>query len=155
MEERDNALNGGADEELNDEESGETYDTYIERDEKFAPDVIVAPKQQVFLYRRLQDARHPYRIAVVDEDNSPIGYLERELAETTILPGLKEGSRYQCYISDDEEDGRIPLLITSLTELEVNEMLMERDLAGPPDGAAEDMEAFLKKLALLDSADEE
>ncbi len=141
---------------LNEEDSGETYDTYIERDEKFAPEVIVAPKQQVFLYRRLQDARHPHRIAVVDEDNSPIGYLERELAETAILQGLKEGSRYQCYISDDEADGRIPLLITSMTELEVNQMLQERDLAGPPSGAAEDdMAAFLQKLALLDSADEE
>lgn len=144
------------DDELNEEESGETYDTYIERDEKFAPYVIVAPKQQVFLYRRLQDARHPRRIAVVDEDNCPIGYLERELAETTILPGLKEGSRYQCYISEEEADGRIPLLIASLTELEVSKMLEERDLAGSPSEAGEDdMEAFLKKLALLDSAGEE
>ena len=151
MEERDDELN----DELNEEERGETYDTYIERDEKFAPYVIVAPKQQVYLYRRLQDARRPHRIAVVDEDNSPIGYLERELAETTILSGLKEGSRYQCYISDEEADGRIPLLITSLTELEVNRMLEERDLAGPSADAEEDMEAFLKKLAFLDSAGEE
>ena len=83
------------------------------------------------------------------------GYLDPELAETTILPGLKSGSRFQCYISDEEREGRIPLLIASMTELEVSKMLEERNLASPPGGEMKELAAFLETLAFLDSADEE
>ena len=125
-----------------------TFDAHIARDEQFNPPTMVAPNQRVFLYRRLQDARYPGKIAVVDDDIEPIGYLDdEEFAEKEILPRLmapqddekqprengEEPPRFECYIAGDEAGGRIPLLILYCAPMEAIEALKQRGMFAQDD----------------------
>ena len=104
-----------------------TVDTHIDGCAEFGAQVVNIG-EQVFLYRRRQDAHDPNLIAVVNEVNEPLGYVDAEIAGTVVLPALKEGTRFQCVINGDMADDRIPIQITSVAQQEVSAILARRGI---------------------------
>ena len=104
-----------------------TVDTYIDGCAEFGLQVVNIG-EQVFLYRRRQDSHDPNLIAVVNEVNEPLGYVDAEIAESVVLPALKEGTRFQCIINGEMEDDRIPMQITSVAQAEVSAILARRGI---------------------------
>ncbi len=104
-----------------------TVDTYIDGCSEFGLQVVNIG-EQVFLYRRRQDSHDPNLIAVVNEVNEPLGYVDTEIAESVVLPALKEGTRFQCIIHGEMEDDRIPMQITSVAQSEVSAILARRGI---------------------------
>ena len=103
----------------------DVLDAHIESYEEFGS-IPVRPGEQVFLYRRLADAYDPGLIAVVNEMSEPLGFLERELAVSVVLPALKEGVRFQCVVHGETDGGTVPIRVTSIAQSEVTAILERR-----------------------------
>jgi hypothetical protein len=104
-----------------------TVDTYIDGCAEFGAQVVNIG-EQVFLYRRRQDAHDPNLIAVVNEVNEPLGFVDTEIASTVVLPALKEGVRFQCVINGEMAEDRIPMQMTSIDQAEVSAILARRGI---------------------------
>jgi hypothetical protein len=104
-----------------------TVDTYIDGCAEFGAQVVNIG-EQVFLYRRRQDAHDPNLIAVVNEVNEPLGYVDAEVAGSVVLPALKEGVRFQCVINGEMAEDRIPIQLTSIDQAEVSAILARRGI---------------------------
>ncbi len=104
-----------------------TVDTYIDGCAEFGAQVVNIG-EQVFLYRRRQDAHDPNLIAVVNEVNEPLGFVDVEIAGSIVLPALKEGVRFQCVINGEMAEDRIPMQITSIDQAEVSAILARRGI---------------------------
>ncbi len=104
-----------------------TVDTYIDGCAEFGAQVVNIG-EQVFLYRRRQDAHDPNLIAVVNEVNEPLGFVDAEIAGSIVLPALKEGVRFQCVINGEMAEDRIPMQITSIDQAEVSAILARRGI---------------------------
>jgi hypothetical protein len=112
----------------------DVLDVYIERYEE-CDSVPTRPAEQVFLYRRLQDAHDSSVVAVVNEMNELLGFLDPEVVESSILAALKEGIRFRCMVTGDPADGRLPILVTPVAQSEVTAILERRGGARRPQAA--------------------
>lgn len=70
--------------------------------EEFYPHTA-SPGEEVKLYRRLEDIYKPNAIAVLNQKDEPIGYLDPSIAEG-ILAKMKEGFKFKCVVTGKEED---------------------------------------------------
>ena len=87
---------------------------------------IVTVGEQVFLYRRMQDAYDPALVAVINEKQQFLGYLDREVAQSIILPAIKEGTRFQCVVLSEPKEGEFTIQITPASQATVSEILARR-----------------------------
>lgn len=106
-------------------ESHEVFDAEIIEYERFGA-TPVSVGEQVFLYRRLQDSFDKTLVAVLNEDNNPVGYLDRNIAVGRILPGLKSGVRFQVTISGEPVNGKVPVQVRMVEQAEVSAILAKR-----------------------------
>lgn len=123
--------------------------------------------EQLFIYRRLQDSFDKALITVVNDVNDVVGYLDRDAATTRILPGLKEGVRFECKVSGDPVDGVVPMQIRSVDQSEVQTILSRQGvrrsrrnghspLAGIFDDSTEEADAEIDgDVGEMDEMDEE
>jgi hypothetical protein len=124
----------------------DVFDTRIRGYKDFGS-VPVSTGEQVFLYRRLQDAYEKSLIAVINEMNDVIGYLDREAAAQHVLPKLKEGVRFQCVVAGEPDGDGVPLQIRPVAQSEVAGLLSRQ-------GGRRDRTSALPPLAgLFDDGD--
>lgn len=142
--------------------SDEVYSTFIVDYERFGR-VSVSVGEQVFIYRRLQDAYDKSLVAVVNERNDPIGYLDREFAMTHVIPSLRKGIRFECVIDGEPSENGIPLKVRPVAQSEVESILSRHgfrrsrtDGVSPLAGLfdADDMEELEEEVPLDDIEDE-
>ena len=94
-----------------------TIETTIVETDKFYG--VASVGDDVHIYRRLEDMYDKTAIAMINERNEVVGYLDREMAEATILPYLKRGMRFQCVVTGTpNKEGDLPI--------EIHPMLAER-----------------------------
>ncbi|GIX07288.1 MAG: hypothetical protein KatS3mg115_1691 [Candidatus Poribacteria bacterium] len=103
----------------------EAFETTVHRYEEFGSPTIT-PGEQVFLYRRMQDAHDPSLIAVINERQQVLGYLDYEVARSIVLPAIKEGTRFQCTVLSEPKGGTFQIQITPVSQSTVNEILSRR-----------------------------
>ncbi|HID56832.1 TPA: hypothetical protein EYP37_09910 [Candidatus Poribacteria bacterium] len=102
--------------------------------EEFYPHTA-SPGEEVKLYRRLEDMYKPNAIAVLNQKDEPVGYLDPSIAEG-ILAKMKEGIKFKCVVTGREEDkilirilelGKPEIESTYPEEEELEELLMEEE----------------------------
>jgi len=128
-------------------ETSETFSTMIVDYDRFGR-IAVSKGEQVFIYRRLQDAYDKNLVAIVNDRNDVIGYLDREFAASQVLPSLRKGVRFECTIAGEPEGDRVPLRIRPVAQSEV-EMILSRQ------GFRRTRHDGISPLAGLFAADEE
>lgn len=66
----------------------------------------------VHIYRRLEDRYDKTAIAMLNDKKEVVGYLDRKVAEDTILPYIKKGLRFQCIVTGKpDKEGNLPIEI--------------------------------------------
>lgn len=103
-------------------ETAEVLTTRIVDYERFGG-IAVSVGEQVFIYRRLKDAYDKSLVAVVNERNDAIGYLDRDFATAHVLPALKKGVRFECVIAGEPVDDTVPLSARPVAQSEVETIL--------------------------------
>jgi len=92
------------------EEQVTTIETTIVETDKFHGTASLG--DDVHIYRRLEDRYDSTAIAMMNDKNEVVGYLNRKVASDTILPYIKKGLRFQCTVSGKpEEEGDLPIEI--------------------------------------------
>ncbi|HIE27090.1 TPA: hypothetical protein EYP66_07370 [Candidatus Poribacteria bacterium] len=87
-----------------------TIETKIIEIDKF-PNTAFA-HEEVYIYRRLEDIYDPTAIAVLNTKREVVGYLDRNVAQTQILPKIKEGVKFRCFVTGPPDEEGIPISIT-------------------------------------------
>ena len=100
----------------------EVYSTTVAEYERFGG-IAVSVGEQVFIYRRLQDAYDKSLVAVVNDRNDALGYLDRDFASAHVIPSLRKGVRFECVIAGEPFDDRVPLSIRPVAQSEVETIL--------------------------------
>ena len=93
--------------------------------EEFYPHTA-SPGEEVKLYRRLEDMYKPNAIAVLNQKDEPIGYLDPSIAEG-ILAKMKEGIKFKCVVTGREEDDKILIRIFELGKPEIEPAYPEEE----------------------------
>ena len=93
-----------------------TMETKIIEIDKFPNTVSV--HEEVYIYRRLQDIYDPTAIAVINTKKEVIGYLDRDIATTIILPKIKKGIKFRCFVTGTPDEECIPISITEAEDIE-------------------------------------
>ncbi|MDA1191749.1 MAG: HIRAN domain-containing protein [Candidatus Poribacteria bacterium] len=135
-------------------DSNGVLDAVIERYNEFGS-VVVSPGENVFLYRRLADAHDKGLVAIINEMNDVIGYLNREVAEEVVIPALKEGVRFQCTVSGEPQGDTVPIIVQQIAQSEVTAILARRGMRRGSDGAPPLAGVFDDNTLMADEDDED
>jgi hypothetical protein len=100
----------------------EVFSTEVVEYERFGG-IAVSVGEQVFIYRRLQDAYDKSLVAVVNDRNDTIGYLDRDFATSHVIPSLRKGVRFECVVDGEPSDDRVPLKVRPVAQSEVETIL--------------------------------
>ncbi|MFQ6043099.1 MAG: hypothetical protein ACE5PV_19770 [Candidatus Poribacteria bacterium] len=93
-----------------------TIETKIIEIDKFPNTTSV--HEEVYIYRRLEDLYDPTAIAILNAKKEVVGYLDRDIAETKILPKIKKGVKFRCFITGPPDEEGIPIDITEVEDIE-------------------------------------
>jgi hypothetical protein len=91
-------------------------ETKIVEIDKFSNTVSV--NEEVYLYRRLIDIYDPTAVAILNTKNEVVGYLNRNVAETIILPKIRKGVRFKCFVTGTSDEEGIPISIIEAEDFE-------------------------------------
>jgi hypothetical protein len=87
-----------------------TIETRIIEIDKFPNTASV--HEEVYIYRRLEDIYDPTKIAILNSKKEAIGYLDRKTTQTQILPKIKQGIKFRCFVTGPPDGEGIPISIT-------------------------------------------
>ncbi|MBM3235326.1 hypothetical protein FJZ31_03395 [Candidatus Poribacteria bacterium] len=94
----------------------QTIKTKIIEIDKFSSPVSI--HEEVYIYRRLKDIYDPTAVAVINTKKEVIGYLDRNIAKTKILPKIKKGIKFRCFVTGPSDGESIPISITETEDIE-------------------------------------
>jgi hypothetical protein len=127
------------------EEQATTIETTIVETDKFHGNASLG--DHVHLYRRLEDRYDSTAIAMINDQNEVVGYLNRKIASDTILPYLKQGLRFQCIVSGkSDEEGDLPIEIHP--RLSEWHMSREAETIASVSGVGPVSEAYFKSIGI-------
>jgi hypothetical protein len=88
------------------EQAVQAIETTIVETDKFNGNAAVG--DDVHLYRRLEDRYDKTAIAMLNDRDEVVGYLNREIAANKVLPFLRRGLKFQCIVTGTpDEDGTL------------------------------------------------
>ena len=94
----------------------QTIKTKIVEIDRFSSPVSI--HEEVYIYRRLKDIYDPTAVAVINTKKEVIGYLDRNIAKTKILPKIKKGIKFRCFVTGPPDGESIPISITETEDIE-------------------------------------
>jgi len=134
------------------EKEVKTIETAIVETDKFLGTAKVG--DDVHIYRRLADRYDETAIAMLNNEDEVVGYLNREVAEDTILPYLKRGLRFQCVVTDKpDEDGELPIEIHFRLSERAEQMSREADPISSVSGVGSVSEENFKAIGIYTDAE--
>jgi hypothetical protein len=129
------------------EQAVPTIETTIVETEKFNGNASIG--DDVRIYRRLEDMYDKTAIAMINDDDKVVGYLDREIASDTILPYLKRGLRFQCIVTDTpNEEGELPIEIHPKLSERANQMRREAEAISTLKGVGAVSEEYFKSIGI-------
>jgi hypothetical protein len=103
-----------------------TIETTIVETDKFHGTASL--DDDVHIYRRLEDRYDGTAIAMRNDKNEVVGYLNREIVENIILPYLKRGLTFRCVVTGtSNEEGDLPIKIQPRLSEHAEQMSQEAD----------------------------
>jgi len=93
-----------------------TIETKIVEIDKFYSTVSV--HEEVYIYRRLADIYDPTAISILNTKKEIVGYLDRDIAEIKILPKIKKGIKFRCFVTGPPDGEIIPISIIETDDIE-------------------------------------
>ena len=93
-----------------------TIETKIVETDKFFSTVSV--HEEVYIYRRLADIYDPTAISILNTKKEIVGYLDRDIAEIQILPKIKKGIKFRCFVTGPPDGESIPISMTETDDIE-------------------------------------
>jgi hypothetical protein len=93
----------------------QTIKTKIVEIDKFSRPVSV--HEEVYIYRRLKDIYDPTAVAVINTKKEVIGYLDRNIAKAKILPKIKKGIKFRCFVTGPSDGESIPISIAETEDI--------------------------------------
>lgn len=129
-----------------------TIETTIVETDKFHGTAFVG--DDVHIYRRLEDRYDETAIAMLNGKDEVVGYLNREVAEYTILPNLKRGLRFQCVVAGKpDEKGDWPIKIYCRLPERVKQMSQEAAPISSVNGVGSVSEEYFKSIGIYTDAE--
>lgn len=124
-----------------------TIEASIVETDKFRGTASVG--DDVHLYRRLEDMYDETAIPMLNAKDEVVGYLNREVAEYTILPNLKRGLRFQCVVTGKlDEEGDLPIEIHCRLPERAKQMSQEADPISSVSGVGSVSEKYFKSISI-------
>ncbi|HIE29577.1 TPA: hypothetical protein EYP66_20090 [Candidatus Poribacteria bacterium] len=130
----------------------QTIETTIVETDKF--NGIASVGDDVYLYRRLADRYDKTAIAMLNDRDEVIGYLNREIAANKILPFLKRGLKFQCIVTGASvEDGTLLIEIHPILSERSNQISQEAEEIASVRGVGSVAEANFKAIGIFTDAE--
>lgn len=131
----------------------QTIKTKIVEIDKFSSQVSI--HEEVYIYRRLKDIYDPTAVAVINIKKEVIGYLDRNIAKTKILPKIKKGVKFRCFVTGPPDGKSIPISIAEAEDIEsTSSQKSVSPLPTPTHIQLTDEEAVDDKLEILEEEEE-
>jgi hypothetical protein len=124
-----------------------TIETTIVETDKFNGNASVG--DDVHLYRRLEDRYDKTAIAMRNDRDEVVGYLNREIAANKILPFLKRGLKFQCIVTGaPNKDGNLIIEIQPIISEQPNQINQEAEEIASVKGVGSVAEANFKAIGI-------
>ena len=125
-----------------------TIETTIVEMDKFNGTASVG--DDVHLYRRLADRYDKTAIAMLNDRDEVVGYLNREIAANKILPFLKRGVKFQCIVTGTpNQDGNLLIEIHPIISEQSNQISQEAEEIASVKGVGSVAEANFKAIGIF------
>jgi len=129
-----------------------TIETTIVETDKFHGTASLG--DDVYIYRRLEDMYDKTAIAMLNDKNEVVGYLDRKVAEDTILPYIKKGLKFQCNVTGKpDEEGDLPIEIHPKLAEWAKQMSQEADPIASVSGVGSVAEKKFKAIGINTDAE--